>query len=135
MEKTGVPRENHRPITIHWQNFITYWEHLAMSGMWTHNFSGAYVFVNPTTIQLLRRRLLPKNLMIFLEHHIWSLSQKTRKRENYNKKHTEKHKSQIRIQKMKTATRNHNQNKCYMLNEDLCYVTHVIISEDDAFWW
>ena len=42
MEETGVPRENHRPVTSHRQalshNVVSSTPHL--SGIRTHNFSG-----------------------------------------------------------------------------------------------
>jgi hypothetical protein len=42
VEETGVPGENHWPVTNHWQtlshNVVS--SHLAMSGIRTHNFSG-----------------------------------------------------------------------------------------------
>jgi hypothetical protein len=41
MEETGVPGENHRPVTSHWQTLshivVSSTPHL--SGIWTHNFS------------------------------------------------------------------------------------------------
>ena len=42
-EETRVPGENHWPVASHWQNFyhiMLYWAHLAISGVWTHNFGG-----------------------------------------------------------------------------------------------
>jgi hypothetical protein len=45
MVDTGLPEENHRPITGHWQTLshnVVYRSrvHLAMSGIQTHNVSG-----------------------------------------------------------------------------------------------
>jgi hypothetical protein len=39
VEETGVPRENHRPATSHWQTLSHNVVHLALSGIRT-NISG-----------------------------------------------------------------------------------------------
>jgi len=56
--ETGVPGENHRPSTSHWQTLLhnVVSSTLRLNGIRTHNVSGDKVVVNPTTIRLRPRR-------------------------------------------------------------------------------